>query len=168
MNTQFSRANAALTYELPQLIRKLQDKEGLAEQDAKDLFQDTLRFLYICGTGNGGHVPSARIDLAWHYFILFTRDYRDFCDKFFGRFIDHQPRHQAETKAETLRQIKNTLAQARTVFGEGLSQNWRYRATDCEEPSADCTGGTTNCQDPPPCAQPARAAQTASQAAERT
>lgn len=147
MSTQLAVAEA-LSYEHPQVIRKLQDKEGLAEEEAKNLFQDTLRFLYLCGTGNGGHVPTARIDLAWHYFVLFTKDYRDFCDRYFGRFIDHQPGHQAETKAQTLQQINNTLQQARSVFGQALSRNWSYGA-------ANCDGGTTNCQDPPPCAQPA-------------
>ena len=155
MSTQLAGVQEVLSYEQPQLIRKLQDKEGFAEEEAKDLFQDTLRFLYICGTGNGGHVPSARIDLAWHYFVLFTKDYRNFCNRFFGRFIDHQPGHQAETKAQTLQEIKNTLAQARSVFGEGLSPNWSYAAADCEEPSPECSGGTTNCQAAPQCAQPA-------------
>ncbi|TYK52813.1 glycine-rich domain-containing protein [Actinomadura decatromicini] len=31
------------------------------------------------------------VDIAVHGFILDTRNYRDFCDRHFGRFLDHVP-----------------------------------------------------------------------------
>jgi hypothetical protein len=36
-------------------------------------------------------VPSLKVDLAWHEFILHTRLYRDFCTTLIGPFIDHEP-----------------------------------------------------------------------------
>ncbi|MBV8977729.1 MAG: hypothetical protein JO261_12515 [Alphaproteobacteria bacterium] len=36
-------------------------------------------------------ITSEKVDDLWHMFILFTPQYREFCDKFFGRYIDHQP-----------------------------------------------------------------------------
>lgn len=37
-------------------------------------------------------LPSLRIvDEMWHIFILFTAEYRQFCQDFFGRFVDHTP-----------------------------------------------------------------------------
>jgi hypothetical protein len=33
-----------------------------------------------------------RIDELWHSFILFTPQYRAFCDEVMGFFVDHQPR----------------------------------------------------------------------------
>ena len=36
-------------------------------------------------------MPSQAADDLWHEFILFTRAYREYCDKAFGRFFDHTP-----------------------------------------------------------------------------
>ena len=27
----------------------------------------------------------------WHTFLLFTKDYRNFCNDYLGRMLDHQP-----------------------------------------------------------------------------
>lgn len=36
-------------------------------------------------------MPSVLVDAAWHSFILCTKEYREFCDKTYGRFLDHSP-----------------------------------------------------------------------------
>jgi hypothetical protein len=36
-------------------------------------------------------MPSQVVDELWHEFILFTRDYQDFCRQAFGRFLHHTP-----------------------------------------------------------------------------
>lgn len=35
--------------------------------------------------------PSAALDEMWHHFILHTRAYADYCLKFLGRFVHHNP-----------------------------------------------------------------------------
>jgi hypothetical protein len=36
-------------------------------------------------------MPSKLVDEAWHEFLLFTREYAEFCQRAFGRFLHHQP-----------------------------------------------------------------------------
>ncbi|MGM3277225.1 glycine-rich domain-containing protein [Ralstonia sp. 24A2] len=36
-------------------------------------------------------MPSRVVDDLWHEFILYTREYRDFCRQAFGKFLDHLP-----------------------------------------------------------------------------
>ena len=36
-------------------------------------------------------MPSQVVDDLWHEFILFTREYRSFCDAAFGNFLHHTP-----------------------------------------------------------------------------
>ncbi len=55
-------------------------------------------------------MPSQVVDVAWHEFILFTRDYQHFCRGAFGRFLHHKP-------AEAMR--------SRTVASEGIRRAWR-------------------------------------------
>jgi len=35
--------------------------------------------------------PSEIVDQVWHEHILFTREYRDFCKKHFGKYVNHAP-----------------------------------------------------------------------------
>lgn len=58
------------------------------------LVRDGLKqYFQICQRARGRFVamPSQVVDDMWHDFILFTRHYRNFCDKAFGRFLHHTP-----------------------------------------------------------------------------
>src|SRR5438105_4113147 len=51
-----------LEYQHPHLVRRLQEKLNLPAAEAIVLFEDTKRFLYLCGTRTGPFVPPPRID----------------------------------------------------------------------------------------------------------
>jgi hypothetical protein len=129
----YNPEHASLYYEHAGIIDRLRKKEGLAEQEAERLFRDLIRFLYLCGTSDQAYVPSKRIDLAWHHFILFTRDYKRFCETFFGRFIHHDPE---PPEADSTQLFQSTLDAAR-VFAP-LSANWDE---SCYCKTNNCKGG---------------------------
>lgn len=60
-------------------------------------------------------MPSQVVDVAWHEFILFTRDYRDFCQRGLGHFLHHVP-------AEAMR--------APTNAQEGIRRAWYFSCRD--------------------------------------
>lgn len=59
-------------------------------------------------------MASYHTDQIWHWFILFTPQYRDFCEKAFGKYLDHIPTtgvvptktHKNETYFNTLNYLK--------------------------------------------------------------
>jgi hypothetical protein len=55
-------------------------------------------------------MPSQVVDVAWHEFILFTREYEKFSKKAIGGFLHHTPTEAMRTP---------TLAQ------EGIKRTWR-------------------------------------------
>lgn len=55
-------------------------------------------------------MPSQVVDDAWHEFILFTRQYDQYCRKAFGRFLHHTP---AEAMSSP------------TQASQGLRRAWR-------------------------------------------
>lgn len=55
-------------------------------------------------------MPSQVVDVAWHEFILFTRNYQHFCQRALGRFLHHTP-------AEAMR--------SPTEAQEGIRRAWR-------------------------------------------
>lgn len=129
------------------LVHRLQDKAGMEADEAIALFDDTKRFLYLCGVFPGVLAPPPPIDECWHHFILFTEDYRDFCHEYFGRFVHHRPRQPDDPQADG-GPITNTLEAAATVFGGTLSPNWLFRS-NADECNDNCSP-STNCQGPAP------------------
>jgi len=114
-----------MEYENPDLAHRLQEKLGLSKEDAAALFADTKRFLYLCGTVPGRWGPPEKIDACWHEFLLYTKDYAAFCEKYFGRFIHHNPRRITDPAKDGARPRK-TLEAVQQLFGTNLSPNWTF------------------------------------------
>lgn len=115
-----------LAYKNEDVVARIMKSKNCDKARAEAIFQDTLRFLYICGTADGQWGPTQTIDAGWHEFIMFTRDYTDFCQEHFGRYIHHVPNH-IDSKPDHGRPHR-TLIAAIQVFGkENLSENWAYR-----------------------------------------
>lgn len=59
-----------------------------------------LRQFFLAHHLSGGHfvsMPSQVVDDLWHEFILYTRNYEQFCRTAFGRFLHHTPAVALET-----------------------------------------------------------------------
>ena len=65
------------------------------------------------------------IDEMWHMFILFTEDYYNFCNKYFGHYIHHLPETQEKNISST---TKNNFKKQHTmiseVLGKGTVEKW--------------------------------------------
>jgi hypothetical protein len=89
-----------LRYRHPGVVRRYAKEHHATPEEAAELFRETLKWLYLCGRGAsegpGGlalavHPEIEKIDWMWHTFLLFTRDYAEFCDRHFGFFLHHVP-----------------------------------------------------------------------------
>lgn len=58
--------------------RHAQDLEAAPERE-------DLNFIYIMDE------EMKPIDQMWHIFLLYTQDYMDFCQQYFGRYLHHLP-----------------------------------------------------------------------------
>lgn len=69
------------------------------------------------------HAPPGAVDMYWHFFILHTREYVDYCERVWGdfsgepRFRDHFPSKDA-TRKGMLEAYKSTRSLYVDVFGE--------------------------------------------------
>jgi hypothetical protein len=99
-----------LAYQNDEVVHRFCNDNGIAHADADEIFLETKRWLWLCASemasaadGIGERIPllsEARvIDLMWHTFLLFTRDYATFCQKYFGFFVHHHPRMRGEKEA---------------------------------------------------------------------
>lgn len=90
----------ALSYRNDEVVARFCADHGYTLEQGHEIFIETKRWLWLCAhhaaAGHPGHSLSMSeemmvIDEMWHTFLLFTFDYADFCQRYLGRFVHHQP-----------------------------------------------------------------------------
>lgn len=111
-------------FESPDVVRLYVQRFGLSEARAKALFIDVKRFLFIRGLSplGLGFAPTQRIEEAWHVFFECSDVYERFCRLAFGYSIPPLPKGSSQTRLQAMRR---SVAAARILFGDCLSENWR-------------------------------------------
>ncbi len=92
------------SYSFPSALReKLEAHPDLDLSGTQiSLVLDGLRTWFVAclyADGKTLGMPSRAVDIAWHEFILMTREYQSFCDDAFGYYLHHSPE---ETMDEAL------------------------------------------------------------------
>lgn len=89
------RAEFIRHYTFPKgLIEKLQARRpGLPAKDGQLVARALRQFFlaHLAAKRQFVSMPSQVTDDLWHEFILYTRNYDDFCRRAFGRFMHHTP-----------------------------------------------------------------------------
>lgn len=77
----------------------------------KELIAELMKYLYIKAIHADDvlFVPVEMVDHIWHVFVLDTREYEAFCQKYAGRYLHHDP----------------------TIVDERLLQEGLIRSRDC-------------------------------------
>ncbi len=119
-----------LRYSNPRVIeRHLQDYQ-ISRETATRRFDGLKQFMLVAAIMPGQKVTSPDIDAMWHTFLLFTRDYRQFCSDYLGRFIEHEPFETAAPWA-----YEKTRERATALLGPLDKELWPIQA------KADCSSG---------------------------
>lgn len=114
----------------PVMLRYIRDYGGI-RADALRRFNAMKQYLVTCAVGRGAKVPDKSIDDMWHTFLLFTREYKAFCEEYLGQFVHHQPVGGFPPQTYT-----ETRALAVQLFGSLDQEFWPDKA------KADCGSGT--------------------------
>lgn len=121
-----------LSYRNDDVVARFSADHNISESDASEIFVELMRWLWFCakrtqdvnsGKSEFFRIPlfneAYAIDLMWHTFLLFTQDYANFCDEYFGFFIHHYPRPESERVAWQQR-IKDDPEKAKAERTESL------------------------------------------------
>ncbi len=99
-------------FELPEnILHSLYEHYPQLSAEQCELVLEALKeYFFICNLANGQLVamPSKVVDVAWHAFILNTKEYKHFCNKAFGRFLHHTPSSAIAISAQMNASIKLT------------------------------------------------------------
>jgi hypothetical protein len=92
---QLARAEFIRSYNFPRgLLDKLHTKRPELDVKQMQLVTRALRQFFLAHLLSGRKfvsMPSQVTDDLWHEFILYTRNYNEFCRRAFGRFMHHTP-----------------------------------------------------------------------------
>lgn len=87
------------TYWNSSVVERIQRDAGVDREAAATLWGELLLFLDMVALSKEFVSPPPQLDIAWHAFILHTRDYEAYCRERYGRVIHHQPTGKPDPKA---------------------------------------------------------------------
>ncbi len=118
------------------VMKDAQIDRGQAER----IVNGAIGFLKLCAEyPEEKFAPSKMVDVGWHTFILYTKEYADFCEKTAGYFIHHAP-NDREVKADrTARDTVIFMQMHAFPFDPSV---WDLKASDC---TVDCTDDCNSC-----------------------
>jgi hypothetical protein len=116
----------SLVFEAPYLIEKLvKDHICADEKEARALFREVKRYFYLSRIDQSTiwEMYSLRIDEIWHQFVLFTRQYMDFCARHYGAYLPHNPSN-APGRTVPVATFEEFNAYYQKTFSEPLPDCW--------------------------------------------
>ena len=84
-------ARSVPTYSNEAVLQRIEQDAGVDRDTARRWFNEMLVFLDLVADSKDFISPPGPVDVAWHAFILHTRDYESYCRERFGRVIHHEP-----------------------------------------------------------------------------
>lgn len=129
------------------LVNRIAKDESMERHLAERAMDQALAFLTLCARApKVGYSPSPLVDIGWHTFILYTKEYASFCEQVAGRFIHHEPSDVPGVDYGT-GNIAKTVTALRThgiVVDEPL---WANTGHDCGGGACGTNCGGTGCGD---------------------
>jgi len=150
------RKAKALSYENAEVVERFRANYGVSLEEARELFEETKKWLWLCGTRPQSmrltvFGPMKRLDEMWHTFILFTREYTEYCMDNFGFYIHHAPTTRAEAErhrqraaaspeqaqAELRGERRAMMLLVHDEFGEATLRRWFAPSNRAAHPAAN-------------------------------
>jgi len=104
--------------------RRLQrEQAGWSLDYTRRAVAEYRKFIFLAGLKRGQVTPSEDVDQVWHLHLVYTRDYRRFCECG-GPFIHHGPTRGAQETGRFIEQYEATLGLYREYFGEPPGDLW--------------------------------------------
>jgi hypothetical protein len=110
--------DAPPTYWNESVVERIQRDAGVDRETATALWGETLIFLDMVAVSKEFVSPPPPVDIAWHAFILHTRDYEAYCRERYGRIIHHQPTGKPDPHA--YRRAYQTRTASRTPVDDAI------------------------------------------------
>jgi len=127
------KAQAINSWDMSEIAYRLINRDNLPEKDVAQAINEFKKYMIVrLVTGKVLTMTSEIVDLVWHQFILFTKEYHDFCNKVFGEYIHHAP--ATDTRKPKEENVQNLIEGYNSIFGP-LPSVW---STSLAKADCDC------------------------------
>ncbi|WET82968.1 hypothetical protein P3102_18025 [Amycolatopsis sp. QT-25] len=137
------------------LVNKVSKEHDMTREFAARIMDQALAYLGACSGASEPLSPSETVDIGWHTFILYTREYAAFCDRVAGRFIHHEPTDTGAIPfTKTLKDSMSATMKALRDAGYAVDLPLWTASAKCNQCTDGCThsGGDTGCHQYQVCA----------------
>jgi hypothetical protein len=135
---QITSLDEVLAYRHGNVVRRYCREQQVSLEVGEERFQEMLKWLYLCYRYAIDEQPHRfecamtpellQLDEMWHCFVLHTRDYAEFCDRYFGFFLHHEPQNDEVAETGTPVDLEAMLTEQLTfvfdILGEETLRAW--------------------------------------------
>jgi len=135
--------NDLIHYQHPGVVRRFKKQYPDKAPQAELIFEDLMRFFWASKIHEIEQKKNPKdesldfvfimdedmkyIDFMWHVFLLYTQDYMDFCERYFGEYLHHLPdivpNHLTETFDDELN-LERFISNIYDQLGEAVVRRW--------------------------------------------
>jgi hypothetical protein len=113
------------------LVSRIVNEHGVDTGYAERTMNQALGFLLLCAKdSSAAFSPSEAVDVGWHTFLMYTREYQEFCRRVAGGFIHHSP-NDVDDAAEHDTCAADTVAAMRSYGIEVDEELWLTDGGEC-------------------------------------
>lgn len=116
------------------MVRRIVREYTLSRELSERIMDQTLGYLVITShylDSDMVVMPSPLVDIGWHTFLLYSRDYEEFCGKITqGNMIYHTPNDDPDSPIESQPMTVWELEQAADRYNIGFDRSLWYTADD--------------------------------------
>ena len=132
---QIERLQAIEAYDLWFVTERIAKEGSIAEHRIEAAVTEFRRYMALIALGCedlGMH--SEEVDEVWHSFILFTREYSEFCTRACGQMIHHRPNTSARPQLpeSSVPEFKEGYEKFFGPLPQVWSSNSKLAAGDCD------------------------------------
>ena len=116
----------ALEYQNDEVVHRFTTLWDVSFVEAQDLFLETKKWLWLCAQPEKPRLaittPLLIIDEMWHNFVLFSREYMEYCHDCFGHYIHHAPTTHREKEEYKQQYEADPIGSAEKKMQEQIQQ----------------------------------------------
>lgn len=131
-----------LDYKNQKVISRYQIDFPSSKLQPEEAFSELMKYIFLChihlddkesNPENESlqfscvmHTEMSDIDNMWHTFLLFTKDYQEFCQNYLGNFFHHEPLSEANSLLPDNYEMElvRYLSYINNKFGEATLIKW--------------------------------------------